>query len=111
MRVVPVRVSSTSSTSHRHHKVAMKIAIAGAAGRMGGMLTETVLNESDAELVGALDRPGAPELGQDAGAFLGKTTGVVLTDDIERVFADADFLIDFTRPEGTLLHLEAAVRH
>lgn len=89
----------------------MKIAIAGASGRMGRMLIETVLNESDAELVGALDRPGAPELGQDAGAFLGKTTGVVLTDDIERVFADADFLIDFTRPEGTLLHLEAAVRH
>jgi 4-hydroxy-tetrahydrodipicolinate reductase len=89
----------------------MKIAIAGASGRMGRMLIETVLNESDAELVGALDRPGAPELGQDAGAFLGKTTGVVLTDDIERVFADADFLIDFTRPEGTLVHLEAAVRH
>jgi 4-hydroxy-tetrahydrodipicolinate reductase len=89
----------------------MKIAIAGASGRMGRMLIETVLNESDAELVGALDRPGAPELGQDAGAFLGKTTGVVLTDDIERVFADADFLIDFTRPEGTFVHLEAAVRH
>ena len=111
MRVVPIRVPSKSSTSHRHHKVAMKIAIAGASGRMGRMLIETVLNESDAELVGALDRPGAPELGQDAGAFLGKTTGVVLTDDIERVFADADFLIDFTRPEGTLVHLEAAVRH
>ncbi|SAL18377.1 dihydrodipicolinate reductase [Caballeronia terrestris] len=89
----------------------MKIAIAGASGRMGRMLIETVLDDIDAELVGALDRPGAPQLGQDAGAFLGKTTGVVLTDDIERVFADADFLIDFTRPEGTLVHLEAAVRH
>ncbi|SAL40350.1 4-hydroxy-tetrahydrodipicolinate reductase [Caballeronia humi] len=89
----------------------MKIAIAGASGRMGRMLIETVLDDTDAELVGALDRPGAPQLGQDAGAFLGKTTGVVLTDDIERVFADADFLIDFTRPEGTLVHLEAAVRH
>lgn len=89
----------------------MKIAIAGASGRMGRMLIETVLDDADAELVGALDRPGAPQLGQDAGAFLGKTTGVVLTDDIERVFADADFLIDFTRPEGTLVHLEAAVRH
>jgi 4-hydroxy-tetrahydrodipicolinate reductase len=89
----------------------MKIAIAGASGRMGRMLIETVLDDADAELVGALDRPGAPQLGQDAGAFLGKTTGVVLTDDIERVFADADFLIDFTRPEGTMPHLEAALRH
>jgi 4-hydroxy-tetrahydrodipicolinate reductase len=89
----------------------MKIAIAGASGRMGRMLIETVLNDADARLAGALDRSGAPQLGQDAGAFLGKTTGVVLTDDIERVFADADFLIDFTRPEGTMPHLEAALRH
>jgi 4-hydroxy-tetrahydrodipicolinate reductase len=89
----------------------MKIAIAGASGRMGRMLIETVLNDADATLAGALDRAGSPHLGQDAGAFLGKTTGVVMTDDIERVFAEADFLIDFTRPEGTLAHLEAAKRH
>jgi 4-hydroxy-tetrahydrodipicolinate reductase len=89
----------------------MKIAIAGASGRMGRMLIETVLNDSDATLSGALDRPGSPQLGQDAGAFLGKQTGVALTDDIERVFAESDYLIDFTRPEGTLLHLEAAQRH
>jgi 4-hydroxy-tetrahydrodipicolinate reductase len=89
----------------------MKIAIAGASGRMGRMLIETVLNEPDMTLSGALDRPGTPQLGQDAGAFLGKTTGVTLTDDIERVFAAADLLIDFTRPEGTLVHLEAAKRH
>jgi len=89
----------------------MKIAIAGASGRMGRMLIETVLNDSEAQLAGALDRPGVPQLGQDAGAFLGKTTGVLLTDDIERVFTDADYLIDFTRPEGTMAHLEAALRH
>jgi 4-hydroxy-tetrahydrodipicolinate reductase len=89
----------------------MKIAIAGASGRMGRMLIETVLNEPGLQLAGALDRPGTPQLGQDAGAFLGKTTGVLLTDDIERVFAEADCLIDFTRPEGTLVHLEAALRH
>jgi 4-hydroxy-tetrahydrodipicolinate reductase len=89
----------------------MKIAIAGASGRMGRMLIEAVLDDPDARLAGALDRPGTAQLGQDAGALLGKTTGVVLTDDIERVFADADLLIDFTRPEGTLMHLEAAKRH
>src|SRR5579864_4461464 len=87
--------------------VAMKIAIAGASGRMGRMLIETVLNDSDATLSGALDRAGSPQLGQDAGAFLGKQTGVLLTDDVERVFAESDYLIDFTRPEGTLMHLEA----
>jgi 4-hydroxy-tetrahydrodipicolinate reductase len=102
------RAAFVSSSSN---ETAMKIAIAGASGRMGRMLIETVLNEPDATLAGALDRAGTPQLGQDAGAFLGKNTGVVLTDDLERVFAEADFLIDFTRPEGTLAHLEAALRH
>ncbi len=50
----------------------MKIAIAGASGRMGRMLIETVLKDADATLAGALDRAGSPQLGQDAGAFLGK---------------------------------------
>lgn len=89
----------------------MKIAIAGASGRMGRMLIEAVLNDSDAQLVGALDRAGSPHLGQDAGAFLGKETGVKLTDDLDAVFAQADYLIDFTRPEGTIAHIEAALRH
>ena len=89
----------------------MKIAIAGASGRMGRMLIEAVLNYSDAQLVGALDRADSPFLGQDAGAFLGKETGVRLTADLDAVFAQADYLIDFTRPEGTMAHIEAALRH
>jgi 4-hydroxy-tetrahydrodipicolinate reductase len=89
----------------------MKIAIAGASGRMGRMLIETVLNDPGVSLSGALDRAGSQHLGQDAGAFLGKQTGVVMTDDIDQVFAQSDYLIDFTRPEGTMTHLEAALRH
>jgi 4-hydroxy-tetrahydrodipicolinate reductase len=89
----------------------MKIAIAGASGRMGRMLIEAVLNESELTLAGALDRHGAPMLGVDAGAFLGKQTGVALTDDIDGVLAAVDCLIDFTRPEGTMAHVEAALRH
>ncbi|KAF1030132.1 MAG: 4-hydroxy-tetrahydrodipicolinate reductase [Burkholderia plantarii] len=89
----------------------MKIAIAGASGRMGRMLIEAVLNDPAATLVGALGRTGSAHLGQDAGAFLGKDTGVRITDDVERVFAEADVLIDFTRPDTTLGYLDAAVRH
>jgi 4-hydroxy-tetrahydrodipicolinate reductase len=88
----------------------MKIAIAGASGRMGRMLIETVLNDPDATLSGALDRAGTPQLGQDAGAFLGKETRVPISDDIDAVLAQSDYLIDFTRPEGTLAHIEAALR-
>jgi len=89
----------------------MKIAIAGASGRMGRMLIETVLNQPDMTLSGALDRTETPQLGQDAGAFLGKQTGVVLSDDIDAVLAQSEYLIDFTRPAGTMAHLDAAQRH
>ncbi|VVE40343.1 4-hydroxy-tetrahydrodipicolinate reductase [Pandoraea anhela] len=89
----------------------MKIAIAGASGRMGRMLIETVLAADDAELVGALDREGSPALGIDAGAFLGRDTGVKITSDLDAALANAEYLIDFTRPEGTLAHLAAAEKH
>ncbi|CAM3665007.1 dihydrodipicolinate reductase [Polynucleobacter brandtiae] len=86
----------------------MKIAIAGATGRMGKMLIEAVLNSSDTELVGALEHDACPQLGEDAGAFLGKKTGVVITADIAKALRDAQFLIDFTRPEATMAYLEVA---
>ncbi|MEN7528488.1 MULTISPECIES: 4-hydroxy-tetrahydrodipicolinate reductase [unclassified Cupriavidus] len=88
----------------------MKIAIAGASGRMGRMLIETVLNTEGVTLTGALDIPGAAALGQDAAMFLGRETGVKISDDIEAVLGASDCLIDFTRPEGTLAHLAVAKR-
>lgn len=88
----------------------MRIAIAGAGGRMGRMLIEAVLNSPDLTLAAALDRAGADAIGQDAGAFLGRDTGVAITDQLD-VLAGADCLVDFTRPEATLQHLQACVRH
>jgi 4-hydroxy-tetrahydrodipicolinate reductase len=89
----------------------MKIAIAGASGRMGRMLIETVFDDPDAQLTGVLDRPDSPLLGQDAGAPLGRQTGVLITDDTEQALVNSEFLIDFTRPEATLAYLKAARRH
>ncbi|BAL97849.1 4-hydroxy-tetrahydrodipicolinate reductase [Rubrivivax gelatinosus] len=83
----------------------VSIAVAGASGRMGRMLVEAVLASPDCRLSGALDLPDSPALGQDAGAFLGRTTGVAVTADLRTGLAGADVLIDFTRPEGTLTHL------
>jgi 4-hydroxy-tetrahydrodipicolinate reductase len=88
----------------------MKIAIAGATGRMGKMLIEAVLNYPEAELVGALEHDSCPLIGQDAGAFLGKKTGVVITSDITQALSGAEYLIDFTRPEGTMAHLAVALK-
>jgi 4-hydroxy-tetrahydrodipicolinate reductase len=88
----------------------MNIAIAGASGRMGRMLIEHVLNTDGVTLTGALDVPGAAALGQDAGLFLGRATGVTISSDVDAVLGAADCLIDFTRPEGTLAHVAAARR-
>lgn len=88
----------------------MRIAIAGASGRMGHMLIESVSRDPDLTLVVALDHAGSPAIGQNATAFLGLDSKVVITDDLAAL-AQADCLIDFTRPDGTLAHLEACVAH
>jgi 4-hydroxy-tetrahydrodipicolinate reductase len=83
----------------------LRVAVAGASGRMGRMLVEAVLAAPDCVLAGALDITGSPALGQDAGAFAGQDTGVTITSDLRAGLAEAQVLIDFTRPEGTLAHL------
>jgi 4-hydroxy-tetrahydrodipicolinate reductase len=77
---------------------------------MGRMLIEAVLASPDDTLTGALDQPGSAAIGTDAAAFLGRKTGVLITADLAAGLAGADVLIDFTRPEGTLAHLEACRR-
>jgi len=83
----------------------LRIAITGASGRMGRMLIEAVNAADDCVLTGALDQPGSPALGHDATAWLGLTSGVAITADLVQGLNNADVLIDFTRPEGTLAHL------
>jgi 4-hydroxy-tetrahydrodipicolinate reductase len=83
----------------------LRIAIAGASGRMGRMLIEAVTAADDCALAGALDRTDTPALGHDATAWLGRSSGVTITDDLRSGLAGAQVLIDFTRPEGTLAHL------
>jgi 4-hydroxy-tetrahydrodipicolinate reductase len=85
----------------------VKVAVAGASGRMGRMLIEAVLGSPDCKLAGALDIPGSPAIGIDAGAALGRTSGIEISADPKRALAAAEVLIDFTRPEGTLAHLAA----
>jgi 4-hydroxy-tetrahydrodipicolinate reductase len=85
----------------------LRIAIAGASGRMGRMLIEAVMAADDCQLAGALDLAASPALGQDAAGFLGRTSGVHITADLKSGLANAEVLIDFTRPEGTMAHLAA----
>ena len=88
----------------------LRIAVAGAGGRMGRMLIEAVCAHPQMQLTGALDVTTSPAVGRDAAAFAGQASGVLVTADIEAGLRDAQVLIDFTRPEGTMAHLEACAR-
>jgi 4-hydroxy-tetrahydrodipicolinate reductase len=88
----------------------IRFAIAGAGGRMGRTLVEAVLKAPDGQLAAALDVPDSPFLGRDAGELLGTPCGVAISADLDAALARADCLIDFTRPEGTLAHLEICRR-
>ena len=79
----------------------MKIAIAGAAGRMGQMLIRQIAATEGSSLVGALEGPGSNALGQDAG-------GVKIASDVAAAIASAQVLIDFTVPAATVAHAKVA---
>lgn len=88
------------------------MAIAGSAGRMGRMLLEAISGSGDAVLAAALEHPSSPLVGRDAGELIGAACGIAVTADFDAALAgNVDCLIDFTRPEGTLAHLEACRRH
>jgi 4-hydroxy-tetrahydrodipicolinate reductase len=89
----------------------VRVAIAGAGGRMGQTLIGATLGERDLALAAALDVAGSPIVGHDAGERFGRSTGVIVSTDIDAAIAASDVLIDFTRPEGTLMHVAACARH
>lgn len=82
-----------------------KIAIVGSSGRMGRSLLSAVFDAPDLELHAALEREGSPFVGKDAGDLVGATCGISISGDIGSA-AGADVLIDFTRPEATLAHVD-----
>jgi len=89
----------------------LRICVAGASGRMGQMLVEAVRASGDGVLSGALDIASSPAIGQDAAGFSGQASGVAITADLSAGLSGSQFLIDFTRPEGTMAHLRECVKH
>lgn len=89
-----------------------RIAVMGAAGRMGKTLIEAVQQTPGAGLTAAVDRPDSTLVGADAGelAALGRI-GVPLSGDLDRVVEEFDVLIDFTHPTVTLKNLAFCRKH
>lgn len=81
----------------------MRLVVVGAAGRMGCALIRALLLTPGAALSGAVEREGSAAIGQDAGALVGLPhTGVSVTTDPLKAFAEADGVLDFTTPSATV---------
>lgn len=92
--------------------MALRIGIVGAGGRMGRQLIQAVQQAQGVELGAAFERQGSSLVNADAGDVAGiGTIGVKISDDLARQADRFDLLIDFTRPEGTLAHLEFCQTH
>jgi 4-hydroxy-tetrahydrodipicolinate reductase len=90
----------------------IKVAVNGAAGRMGGRLITAIKETGGLRLTGALEHAENPMLGQDAGLSAGcGPLGVTICSDLDKVLKDTEVLIDFTFPEVSLRNLEACARH
>lgn len=85
----------------------IRVAVAGAAGRMGRSLLDACRQAEAINCTVALGRPGSNLSGADAGQVAGiGRLGVAITTDLATAINDFDVLIDFTRPEATLINLE-----
>ncbi len=85
----------------------MRIAVAGAGGRMGRAIIEAAHDAAPGVTLGAaFERAGSSLVGVDAGELIGSgRSGVLIRDSIAAVASDFDVLIDFTSPEATLAHV------
>ncbi len=89
----------------------VRVAVAGAAGRMGKAVIKAVTENKNAELVSALEGGGHPMLGKDAGEVAGTgRLGIKITEGLGRALKKADVIIDFTHPDVSMRCLDEVVR-
>ncbi len=89
-----------------------KIAVAGAAGRMGRQLIQAVLERDDLSFCGATEHPQSDALGMDAGLLVGGSKlGVQVVADIAQADVSLSTIIDFTSPVNTRSLVEYAASH
>jgi 4-hydroxy-tetrahydrodipicolinate reductase len=90
----------------------LKVAVLGAAGRMGRAVLSCVFEADDLKLAGAVTETGDALLGRDAGELVGAAAaGVPLTDARSQALHSAQVAVDFTLPTVTEANLRACVEH
>ncbi len=91
--------------------MSLGIVVAGSSGRMGRALAEAIAHADGLHLHAALERPDSPFVGRSLAEIAGGAAGVTIGSDVDAALRGAQVLIDFTRPEGTMEHLQACLRH
>lgn len=90
----------------------LQVIVAGAAGRMGGMIMRAVRDTDGMEPAGAFERPGHPSVGRDAGLTAGMDElGFPVAAGLEEIIDQGEVVIDFTVPAASLANAEIAARH
>ena len=90
----------------------VRIAIAGAAGRMGRNLVKATYHNPQASVGAASERPESSLIGVDVGELCGEGHfDISLVDDLEKTIPDFDVIIDFTAPVSTMANLELCKQH
>ena len=85
----------------------IRVGVTGAGGRMGRSLIQSIYDSQGMQLVAAVDLADSPLIGTDAGAVVGVgELGVAFSGDLQAVLSECDVVIDFTRPEPCLHHLQ-----
>ena len=88
----------------------ISVIIDGACGRMGKMISQGVVTQSDMQLVGAIEYSGHPQLGEDIGEVAGVgTIGVPISDNLSEILDEADVVVEFTAPSASIEHLSNVV--
>jgi len=86
-----------------------KVAVTGAAGRMGSRVIALLREDEALQLTGVTEREGHPAVGKDAGEVAGvPSQGIPIQSDLSEVIDDCEVVIDFTVPEASLHHVEIA---
>jgi 4-hydroxy-tetrahydrodipicolinate reductase len=87
------------------------IVVCGAAGRMGRLMVGLGRDEPGLRIVGAIEAPDHPRLGDDAGTIAGgPPLGIAIRHDLERILRREHVVVDFTgAPDATIRHAALAV--
>ena len=89
----------------------IRVVITGVCGRMGRCITRGIAQQPDMQLVGAVQYPSHPQLGNDAGVVAGiGDIGVAVTGKLDDVLHRSDVVIEFSKPEATPQHLQHVVK-